>query len=83
MISMYYPIPAGCCVLFNQRLGCLGEDPPEDISLFVEAVSTMFRTTEKLAMAPTSLVKHLHLNVWREHRWAWDVILHTGGQHNL
>ncbi len=68
---------AACTVLFERRLGCLMETPPEDVQEFIHATRTKFVVTSPLMAAPVGLFAMLKPPVWKSYLHAENVIHET------
>ncbi|XP_055348630.1 1,25-dihydroxyvitamin D(3) 24-hydroxylase, mitochondrial-like [Paramacrobiotus metropolitanus] len=62
-------------VIFDQRMGCLSENRPNDIQQFVRSIQEIFRTTMILTMIPPKIAKFLRLPVWKRFLHSMDLSL--------
>ena len=73
-----------CCVLaaghvlLERRLGCLEEKRNEDADMFIKAVLTCLRVTQKLLLIPPEIARPLKIKAWKELTWGFDNIYELG-----
>jgi len=61
-------------VLFEQRIGSLEKNPPENCRKLFTAIKAIQSTTMGLIVLPFPVVKALNLKIWKEHIANWDIV---------
>ncbi|XP_077865314.1 cytochrome P450 27C1-like [Saccoglossus kowalevskii] len=63
-----------CSVLFETRMGCLGNKVPADTQKFIAAITQMFVSQGWLFVLPLALHRNLKSKPYTRHMEAWDTI---------
>lgn len=58
-------------------MGCLENEMPSSTQVFIDAIGTMFSTSEKLFFFCDTQVKW-ETKTWKKHVEAWDTIFRVG-----
>lgn len=79
-VSPLFPDAGICSVLFENRMGCLTEEVPEETQRFIFSVGEMFRISQLVVLFPQSVWPYLPM--WKRFVGAWDYLF-TVGEQNL
>ncbi len=60
-------------VLFETRMGCLGEQVPEKVQTFINAIAEMMASSLQI-MIGEDIHRRLNTRFWRRHQEAWDTL---------
>ncbi|XP_036591140.1 cholesterol side-chain cleavage enzyme, mitochondrial-like [Trichosurus vulpecula] len=63
-----------CSILFGERLGLLEDFVDPNVQEFIDAVSTVFKTTIPMLSIPPELFRMVRAKIWRDHVASWDLI---------
>ncbi|XP_020850309.1 LOW QUALITY PROTEIN: cholesterol side-chain cleavage enzyme, mitochondrial [Phascolarctos cinereus] len=63
-----------CNLLFGERLGLLEDSVDPEAQKFIDAVSTMFRTSVPMLNIPPELFRMVKAKTWRDHVASWNEI---------
>ncbi|XP_019645640.1 PREDICTED: cytochrome P450 27C1-like [Branchiostoma belcheri] len=69
-----------CSVLFNERMGYLQDNIPQDAQDFIQAMHTIFLTTNTLLFPETDVHRFLRTKPWKQSMEAWDTVFRVGEQ---
>ncbi|XP_019108462.1 cytochrome P450 [Larimichthys crocea] len=61
-----------CSVLFENRMGCLNEEVPEETQKFIFSVGEMFRLSQIIVLFPKSIWPYLPF--WKQFVVTWDYL---------
>lgn len=65
-----------CSVLFENRMGCLNEQVPEETEKFIISVGEMFQLSQIVTLFPKSTWPYLPF--WKRFVAAWDHLFKVG-----
>lgn len=65
-----------CSVLFENRMGCLNEQVPEETQKFIISVGKMFQLSQIVTLFPKSTWPYLPF--WKKFVAAWDHLFKVG-----
>lgn len=65
-------------VLFENRMGCMNEEMPEDTQKFISSVGEMFKLSVVIVLFPKSVWPYLPF--WKQFVAAWDHLFKVGEQ---
>lgn len=68
-----------CSVLFENRMGCLNEQVPEETQKFIISVGEMFQLSQIVILFPKSTWPYLPF--WKKFVAAWDHLFKVGEEY--
>ena len=72
------PFTAASLILFERRLGCLSDNPPDEVKRFIQASHDVMDTSMKLTVFPVKVAEKLNLPMWKKFSQGMDVLFETG-----
>ncbi|XP_019645756.1 PREDICTED: cytochrome P450 27C1-like [Branchiostoma belcheri] len=69
-----------CTILFNERMGYLQDNIPQNAQDFIQAMHTIFLTTNALLVPDADVHRFLRTKPWRQSMEAWDTVFRVGEQ---
>ncbi|XP_078600780.1 1,25-dihydroxyvitamin D(3) 24-hydroxylase, mitochondrial-like [Branchiostoma floridae x Branchiostoma japonicum] len=67
-----------CTVLFNERMGYLQDNISQDAQDFIQAIHTVFLTTNTVGIPDADVHRFLRTKPWRQSVEAWDTVFRVG-----
>lgn len=80
-MSSFPPNAGICSVLFENRMGCMNQEVPEETQKFIFSVGEMFRLSPLVVLFPQYVWPYLPF--WKRFVEAWDYLFKVGEQLSL